>query len=298
MTKRGRAEWLLFGATFLWGGTFVVIKAGLADISPVFLVVLRFSLAALFILPFCFRSLLKIQRTLWGPGLLLGLLIFIGFVLQTVGLEDTTASKSAFITSLTVLFTPFFQLLLFRRLPRRSTLIGILIVLVGLRYLTSPEGDGFNRGDFFTLLCAGAFGLHIVLLDRFSKEHDFLQLLFLQVASPALYGGLALFFLETPRLQPGRTMTGALLYSAVFATAVTTYIQTRYQKETTPTRAVLIYTLEPVWAAALGFYFLGESLQWSGLLGALLIICGILFSELSEGAVQRWKNRFGPLKSV
>lgn len=108
MTRRGRAELYLFATTFIWGGTFVAVKLGVVDLSPVLFVALRFSLAAGLLFLFGIKRILKTDRALVWKGSLLGFLLFLGFTLQTVGLKYTTASESAFITGLMVIFTPSF----------------------------------------------------------------------------------------------------------------------------------------------------------------------------------------------
>ena len=221
------------------------------------------------------------NRTVVWKGFLLGFLIYLGFIFQTVGLHYTTASKSAFITGMLVIFTPFFQFILLRRPPRWTNLVGIMIVSAGLWLLTAPAGGAVNRGDLLTLLCALSFSLSIVLIDRFTKEHDPFQLTFLEIASPALFAWLAVPFFERPVFNPTPYALFTLAYTAILATVLTTYVQTTYQRDTTPTRAALIFTLEPVWTALLGFIFLNEVLGVKGLLGGGLIIAGILFSELA-----------------
>jgi drug/metabolite transporter (DMT)-like permease len=276
--------------TFIWAGTFVVVKGALADLSPFLLVALRFTIATLVLLPFAVPFLRRMNRTVLWKGFLLGFLIYLGFILQTVGLNYTTASKSAFITGMLVIFTPFFQFILLKRPPRWSNLAGIFMVSVGLWLLTAPAGGGINRGDFLTLLCALSFSLSIVLIDRFTKEHDPFQLTFLEIASPALFGWLALPFFERPVFSPTPFALFTLGYTAILATVVTTYVQTTYQRDTTPTRAALIFTLEPVWTALLGFIFLNELLGLKGLFGGGLIITGILLSELAGPIAARWQR--------
>jgi drug/metabolite transporter (DMT)-like permease len=246
---------------------------------------LRFSLAALLLFPFLFRGSKKIDRGVFRSGFTLGILIFLGFILQTVGLAYTTASKSAFITSMMVVFTPLFQFALLRRWPRPENLIGVTIVSAGLWFLTQPTGGALNRGDLLTLLSAVVFSLYIVSLDSVSRKHDPFHLTFAQAVAPAVYSWIALFFIERPFFHPTAAAFSTLGYTALLATIGAGYLQTRYQRDTTPTRAALIFALEPVWAAMLGFFFLQERLGLSGLIGGGLIIVGILFSEL-PGAIR------------
>lgn len=292
MTAKGRAEWFLFATTFIWGGTFVIIKQGLVDLSPLLMVSIRFTLATLVLLPFCMKALLRADRKSIFWGCFLGFLIFAGFLLQTLGLKETTTSKSAFITTMMVIFTPLFQMLILKRRPRWGNLVGVIVVSVGLWFLTNPSGGGLNRGDLLTLLCAIVFGLFIVLLDWTTRRYDFLLMTFLQISFPAVCGWILLPFFEPPVFRPTQGALFALGYTAILATVVTGYIQTRYQRDTTPTRAALIFTVEPLWAAALGYFFLQETMGIWGMLGGGLIIGGILFSELSETMMAQGQRFF------
>ncbi|TAJ98934.1 MAG: DMT family transporter, partial [Candidatus Manganitrophaceae bacterium] len=240
------------------------------------------TLASLVLLPFCIKALFRADRKAILWGFLLGLLIFSGFLLQTLGLQETTTSKSAFITTMMVIFTPLFQLILLKRRPKWANLVGVIVVSVGLWFLTAPSGGGLNRGDLLTLFCAIVFGLFIVLLDWTTRRYDVLLLTFLQIFCPAVCGWILLPFFEQPVFRPTQAALITLGYTAFLATVVTGYIQTRYQRDTTPTRAALIFAIEPLWAAILGFFFLGERLGGWGILGGGLIIGGVLISELSE----------------
>lgn len=282
ITRRGRAELYLFSTTFIWGGTFVAVKLGLADLSPVLFVALRFSLAGFLLFVLGVRRILKINRDLLWKGIFLGLLLFLGFALQTIGLKDTTASKSAFITGLMVLFTPFYQLVIEKRPPKFGNVLGVAIVTAGLWLLTSPSGGGFTFGDFLTLLCAAVFGLYIVMLDLISKKEDAFQLTFLQMIAPAALGWLTVSWVETPTIHPTPMAIAVLLFCALLGNVVCSYVQTRYQRDTTPTRAVIIFTIEPLWAAILGYLVLSEVIGYWGAAGGALIISGILVSELSD----------------
>jgi drug/metabolite transporter (DMT)-like permease len=282
LTKRYTAELILFVTTFIWGGTFVIVKLGLDDISPLLLTALRFSIAALLFFTLFFKRILKINRDVIYKGNILGFLLFIGFATQTIGLKYTTASKSAFITGMFVVFTPLFQFFIEKRSPHRTNLIGIVIVSIGLWLLTAPSGSGFSMGDGLTLFCAIVFGLYIVALDIVSKQYDIIHLAFLQMASCAALSWISLGMIESPLFRPTPNALWGLVYLTLLATVITTYVQTRFQRDTTPTRAAIIFTIEPVWAAILAYFFLQEKLGMIGMLGGGLIISGILLSELSK----------------
>lgn len=282
MTKQSRAEAALLATTLIWGSTFVFVKIGLRDISPVFMGGLRFFIASLFFLLFFRKKIFPLPPGATSKGFLLGVLLFIGFIAQNIGLVYTTASKSSFLTSLMVVFVPFFQFFVEKRPPTWGNVLGIAVVLAGLWFLTSPAGAEFNIGDALTLLTAVTFAMYIVYLDIASKAMNALQLTFLQSISNAVLSLVAAFAFERIVFNPTVSMISSVLYLTIFATIITTFVQTTYQKDTTPTRAVIIFTIEPVWASLFAYAALDEQLGALGALGGALIIVGVLLSELSD----------------
>jgi drug/metabolite transporter (DMT)-like permease len=290
-SKQRTAELLLFATTFIWSSTFVALKWGLEELTPLWLMAWRFSAAAAAGALILLWQRGRLSRAALRDGHLLGLLLFAGFALQTIGLRYTTASKSAFITGLMVAFTPMVQYLWNRRLPTRANLLGILVVIGGLWLLTSPEGDGsgFNPGDAMTLLCAVAFACYMVALDHTAHRHAVLPYTIIQVATMALYSWAGALLLEAPTWPNSGRSLGVILYLAFAATLLTGYLMTRYQRDTTPTRAVIIYTVEPVWATLMAAALLGERLTLVAMSGGGLILVGVLLSQLGGGSktVQR-----------
>jgi len=280
--RRARAELYLFLITFVWGSTFVVTKELLSSITPFVYIAVRFSAAALLFGLLSYRSLLAWNRSTVIKGGILGLLLFAGFALQTLGLQSTSASKSAFITGMLVVFTPLWQVALERRMPKPGSLLGVAFVMVGLYFLTSPSGSGFALGDVLTLGCALLFGLYIVFLDMFGETESASKLTMAQfVVAGLLSAGLAALT-EPLRLALPAAAVGELAYLVVFATIVALYVQTRYQKDSTPTRSAVIFSLEPVIAAVFAYFVANEILGLSGWTGAALIMTGLLVSEFSD----------------
>lgn len=286
MTTRNRAELLLFATTFIWGSTFVVVKAGTEYISSSLFIALRFGIGALFFAVILFKQLRTIPIQTLKKSLILGTLLGTGILLQNQGIYQTTASKSAFITGLMVIFTPIVQFILERRPPRIGNLLGIIVVTYGLYLLTSPSGSEINSGDILVLISAVIFGVYIVYLDIFSKTENVLHLAFLQVTITTIIAAFVVPF-ETIIFNPTTQLLLSILYMGVCATVFTTYIQTRFQKETTPTRAVIIFTIEPVITAVLAYIFLNEILGTIGVIGAVLIVSGILISEFSDSVIRK-----------
>ncbi|MBI5470867.1 MAG: DMT family transporter [Ignavibacteriae bacterium] len=282
MTKQSQAENALLATTLVWGSTFVAMKIGLADISPVLMTSVRFVIASLFFLIVFGKRIFPLPEGAFAKGTLLGFFLFIGFIAQNIGLNYTTASKSAFITSLMVVIVPMFQFMVQRRPPTLGNILGIGIVVGGLWLLTAPSGSEFNLGDALTLLCAVVFAYYVVYLDIASKAMSALQLTFLQSATCAVLGVATALGFEDIVFRPTGSMIVSVAYLTVFATIVSTFVQTHFQKFTTPTRAAIIFAVEPVWASTTAYMFLGESLGSAGVLGGALILVGMLTSELSQ----------------
>jgi drug/metabolite transporter (DMT)-like permease len=283
LRKRRRSEALLAACTLIWGSTFVVQKIALLSISPLLFAAIRFSFATLILTAIFWKQIRTIDKSALQKGIALGLLLGFGFAAQNVGLKFTTASKSAFITGMTVVFTPLMQFIIERRPPTIGNILGVGSVTAGLFFLTSPQGSEFNLGDGLTLVCAVLFAIYIVYLDVVSNEVSIAHLVYLQIVTTgALCLFLALAF-EPVYFVPSVGLLVSLAYLTVFATLLTTYVQTRFQRDTTPTRAAIILSLEPVIAATSAYFILGEMLGVIGVLGGALILAGLLVSELSDG---------------
>jgi drug/metabolite transporter (DMT)-like permease len=283
MKIRTRAELSLLAITLIWGSTFAISKYLLGSISPLFYIGVRFSLAILIFSLFFPKRAFAGSRDTWIKGSILGVLLFLGFASQTVGLQYTGASKSAFVTGMMVVFTPICQLIIERRAPKIGNVIGIISVTIGLFFLTSPAGSEFNLGDALNLFCAVTFALYIVYLDVFSKDIDPVHLTMVQFVVCMTLGFASGGVFETIRFAPNFTGFAALLYLTIFATVIALFVQNRFQKDTTPTRSAVIFSIEPVLAAMFSYLLLGEVLGVPGFIGGGLIVGGILISELSPG---------------
>ncbi len=282
VTTKTRAEIALAGTTFLWGGTFAVVKIGMEDISPILLIAVRFVIAVLALLLIARRRIFPIPASAVRKGVALGFFLFLGFVTQNIGLTITTASKAAFITGMMVLFVPVLQFVIERRAPMLGNALGIAVVAVGLWFLTSPAGSEFNSGDALNLVCSILFAIYVVYLDVVSKEMTTEQLLFLQLSTIAVFSIVAVVLFETPRFAVTTNSLLSLGYLTILAALFTTWVQTRFQKDTTPTRAAVIFSVEPVIASGIAYVLLGETLGPLGVLGGALILAGVLLSELSD----------------
>ncbi len=288
MTAQRRAEIFLLLLTVIWGSTFVIVKSVLAENSPLWYTAFRWILSALLLGLVFFRRIRKISGTTLVRGSILGVLLYVGFVLQTVGLQTTTASKAAFMTGMLVVFTPIVHYISqhFLHLGKKSlkigNLFGVACAAAGLYLMTSPAGSEFVVGDGQTLIAAFLFACYIVYLDYVSDEPDKMQLAFVQFGVCALLAVAFAAGLEELKVALTREFFAALMYLTVFATIIAMAVQIRYQGDTTPTRAAVIFSLEPVLAGIFAYYVRGEIIGTLGVIGGAIIIVGLLLSEFSD----------------
>jgi drug/metabolite transporter (DMT)-like permease len=265
---------LLIFVTLIWGTTFAVVKESLASIPVPLFLALRFSVAALLLV------WVRPSRKVLLPGVILGVLAFVGFATQTLGLSLTGASKAAFITGLSVILTPLLGALWFRqRLPPR-VFAAAALALVGLGLLSLSGAGGVNRGDLWVLACAFAYAFYILYLGEVAGKHSVLALTSVQLVTMAVLAWL--WALPTASALPAVTpaVWGAIIYLAVMATVVTTLLQTLGQRVVPAHTSALIFVLEPVFAAVFAYLLLGESLGLSGWIGGALVAIAMLVSEV------------------
>ncbi len=300
-----KAEFILFVITVIWAGTFVIIKPVLELISPMVFVSIRFLLSAVILFFIYNKRVFKIPKQTIRMGSVLGFFLFAGFTVQTIGLKYTSATKSALITGTFVVFTPILQLIVERKPPKMGSVIGVILVFLGMLSLSSTEeslykfllslGRDFNIGDFLTLICAFFFASYIVYLDMISDKTDFNDLVWVQILFTATGAVISMVVFQWTKIESivftlNSQVIWTILYTTIFATIITTFLQTRYQRLTTPTRAAVIFTCEPLIASILAYLILNETIGIFGIIGGALIIFGVLISEIFDDLIIKMKS--------
>lgn len=280
-SRRLLAEVLLLAVAAVWGTTFVLVKNALVDIGPYYFLALRFSAAFVLLLAVYWRRVQASWRRAWRPALLIGLLLFAGYALQTVGLQYTTAANSGFITGLNVALVPLLAAVLFHQRPDWWTVLGVGAATLGLALLSLSGNWTINYGDVLTLGCAVAFALQIIGVGRYAPRQDAVVLAVLQVGVVGVVSAVAAVVLEPPPLF-SPPVWWALAITAVFATALAFVVQNTMQCFTTATRTALIFASEPAFAGVTAFVVLGEVLSGRQLVGCALILAGMVLSELAK----------------
>lgn len=280
MTPKTRAELALIAITIIWGSTFVLVKGALGDVSTILFLTLRFGLAAL-VLAAVYRKSLRRSGLL--PGVAAGCLLFVAYWFQTSGLTLTTASKSAFLTGLSIPMVPLLGSLVYKIRPRLFEAVGIVIATVGMALMTLPSsGFAMNRGDVLSIFCAIAFAMHIVLVSHYTPMMGFETIAVTQIAAAALLGVLTFRLAGPVRFHATPRVLIAVVVTGLLGTAVAFTTMAWAQQYTTATRSALIFALEPVVAWITSYALFGETLSFRGQAGAGLILAGVLMVELKR----------------
>jgi drug/metabolite transporter (DMT)-like permease len=271
----------------LWGSTFVVVKNALNHSSVFIFLAVRFTLAGLLMALYRPRVFLTLEREELFAGMRLGFFMFAGYGFQTAGLQYTTASNSGFVTGSSVVLVPLLLAIFWGRTLTRWVYAGSIAAVAGLYYLTVPvEGvSHLNRGDVLTFVAAGLYGVHIILVGEYTKQHSVSALSLIQVFACAAMAWATAGAAAVIRWQPARfewrwELLLGIGICAVFATAVAFTLQMWAQQYTTPSHAAILFTLEPVFAVITSYILIKERLSARGIFGAVLIFAGILIAEL------------------
>ena len=282
LTPSRKAEIYLLFMTLIWGVTFPLVKTSLSYASPFVFLTLRFALGTLIVGLFFYTRISLKDREVIQAGIIIGVFLFLGYALQTMGLRVTAASKSAFITGLFVIMVPPLSYVILKEKPRVFSLIGLVLAMVGLWLMTRPKGSELNLGDLLTFFCAISFSIQVLLVQIYTKKFDFYSITFIQILVTTFLCVPSMFIFDRIKLIYHPSLLLGILVCAILATALAIFIQNRMQKDTTAVKASLIYAMEPVFAAFFSFLLLGEVLGWLGILGGALILCGMLSSELGR----------------
>ena len=291
-SKRVRADLALFSTAIIWGSAFAAQRVAAAHVGPFLYNGIRFLLGALVLLPLVWRRGRAVaQETAlesdaqsgreWRGGMLAGLILVGAATLQQAGLQYTTAAKAGFITGLYVVLVPLFLALGWRQWPRPSAWAGSLLAAVGLYLLSMSGRFSLAPGDGLELLGACLWALHVILIGRLAGRVDGLRLALIQylvcgAVSTALGLGL-----EAHTLGGLRAAWWAVVYGGAVSVGLGYTLQVIGQQDAPAADAVLVLSLEAVFAALFGWLLLRETLTRGQLLGCALMLGGMLLAQFS-----------------
>jgi len=277
------AEFMLATVTLFWGATFPLVKDAINEMPVMAFLWVRFAMSAILLSFIAGRPrIASVDRRGWRLGIRLGTLLFASYLFQTFGLERTSSANAGFLTGLGVVWVPLMAGPLLRKPAAFGSKIGVGLALLGLFLLTWHTPWTINFGDFLVVICSVFVALHIIGLDAFTKGYDARALTFVQITTMAILGCLGSLAFE-PTSWP-QQWTSSLIFAfaitAVFATSYAFWAMTTFQNRTTPTRAALIYTLEPVFAAIFSVWLAGDRLSAIGWFGGAMIVVGMIVAEV------------------
>ncbi|AKX93889.1 EamA-like transporter family protein [Moorella thermoacetica] len=283
LNKQLAADAALLLVTFIWGTTFLVVKRALGGIGPYYFVALRFLLAFIFLALMAWRQLPSLDRLTALHGGVVGLFLSAGCIFQTLGLQYTSAANAGFISGLSVILVPILEAFFARTLPGIFPLLGALSATTGLALLTLKGRLALNPGDFLVFLCALSFAGQIILVERYTSDHDSLLFTTVQLGTVTLVSFLLAIPLETLPVTLTPAVWQAFLLTALPATSLAYLIQNKVQQFTTATHTAIIFTMEPVFAALVAYFWGQEALTWQQGIGCFLILVGMFLAELKVG---------------
>lgn len=278
----------LSGATVIWGSAFIAQSVGMDKIGPFTFQAVRCFLAVVFLFPASalFSKGKPFWKSwadpaLWRSGVICGLALFAASSLQQIGLVYTDAGKAGFLTAMYIVFVPFLGLFVGQR-PGRNALLSLIPAIVGLYLLSCTSVSGINKGDVLLLLCAVAFSVQILLIDRHCAGLDGLKLNCIQALVVAVLSVPSALLTETVDASLIASCWLPLGYAGILSMGVAYTLQIVGQKRVAPSAAALLMSLESVFAALFGWLLLHETMTRAEELGCVLVFAAVIISQLPE----------------
>lgn len=273
---------MLFAAALIWGSSFVVVKSAVGAIPPNLMIFIRFSISCVIISLIFIKQFSDFRLTTLWRGMICGVFLFLGYMLQTIGIINTTPGKNAFLTAIYVVIVPFLFWAIGKMKPDIFNISSAVLCLVGIGFIALDGGfAAVNIGDILTIISGFAFAAHIVVVAIFAKDENPILITILQFGTVALCAGLMSLFTE--KLPSSEIIDLRLIldlgYLVVFATALALLMQTVGQAYVNPSTASLIISLEAVFGVLTSVIFGYEKLNARMIIGFALVFAAVVLSE-------------------
>lgn len=308
MSKRTKGNLLLLLTSFIWGSAFVAQSSGMDYVGPYTYNMARNVLAFLFLIPVIYvigkkkgvtdnagsgtgiddvasgeanwKSILLPDRTTLVGGIYCGLVMAVASSLQQIGITMTTAGKAGFITALYIILVPLMGVFIGKKIPRIIWFC-VVLAMAGFYLLCVKEGFSISKGDILVLFCSVGFSVHIMTIDHFtSKGVDGVKMACIQFAVAAIVMTPVMFLRENPSVSGLLSAWMTIAYAGILSSGVGFTLQIVAQKDTDPTTATLIMSLESVFAAVSGCLFLNEVLLPKEILGCILVFVAVILAQV------------------
>lgn len=278
MDKKKLIASLLLGlATLLWGLSYTIQSISARDLGTYTIVFFK-TIGALFLIPFIIVKKCKFTKDTFIGGVMIGISVFAGCILQQEGMMLSSVSKASFITVLYIIFVPIISFFLGNKIKRKM-IIAIVLALIGLYFLCIKSDFSLNIGDFYLILCSLCFSLQILLIDHYSKKTDPLSLALISQLFTGLFSLVMMLIYEKPDFQSIKAAILPIMFIVFMSGLIAQTIQNVYQKDLDPSLASLIMSFESVFGAIFGWLILNQTLSVKEIFGCILLFIAILIAE-------------------
>lgn len=277
---------LILLVTFFWGVTFPMIKFALEYISPVVFLALRFSVSSLMLIPFIFKSGKLTDRRMARIGITAGVLLFLGYYFQTVGLDYTTAANSGIITGIYVVILPFISYAYLKLKVSRLDVVASALAFAGLFIMSASslalKNSTVEFGDILTVMCGIAYALQIAYVSKYSGGLDSTVFTFYQILTVAVLSTVSIPTYSTSLFTINALVIFVIVFTALFAGVLAYFITTRALIYVEPTSAGIIFVGEPIFAAISAVFVGGEVLGTLTILGGSLMVFAMFLTSMDK----------------
>ncbi len=281
----------LFGASVIWGSSFLVVKKSMDSMQPHTLLALRFTIGSILLCIIFMKRLKNLNKEYFLKGGIIGVFLFIAYSLQTIGITDTTPGKNAFLTAIYCVIVPYLYWIIEKKRPDKYNIFAAVLCLTGIGFVSINNDFKIRFGDAFTLISGFFYAAHMVALSKLTKDKDPVLLTIVQFGYTAVFSWIiALVYEDIPRSWE-QNVFFEVFYLAVFATAVALLLQTIGQKYTKPAPASIILSLEAVFGVLFSIIFYKEEVTLKLIFGFLLIFISVITSETKWAFLKRNINK-------
>ena len=269
----------LFVAAFFWGSAFCVIKGTLDALTPFYLLAVRFLLAGVILLLLFATRLQFMTKRLFKRGLLLGIFLFFEFAFFTVGIKYTTASKSSFLLASYIIIIPLIYWLVAKTRPTKYAFGASATCMMGLCFIILDDLSALNKGDFYSIICAVFYAIHIVYTSKFVRDDDGILLNMMQILTGGICSLIVALIAEPFPSAVPVSAWGGITYLAIGCT-IAPYVCSMFgQKYTKTSTAAVILSFESVFGCLLSALLLGERVSYRFIIGGALVVASFFVSE-------------------
>lgn len=278
MNRQLRANFFVGLVALFWGSTYFLTKIGIGLLEPFNLTSLRFGTAFLVTALFFHKRILKADKVTFKYSVILGILAFISVLSMTIGVKYTSASNAGFLISLSVVMIPVISVIFLKKKIKFKLLISVILATIGIILLTLNDQLTVNKGDLLCIICALAFALQVLVMERIPKDADSVAIGALQMGIVGILNMIISLGTESFKFPHDIKIWGVIIILGIFCTAICYIMQIYALKDTSAIQAGIILSLEPVFSALFAYIFLGELLSMKGYLGAILLFISVILA--------------------